>query len=54
MSPFSMGVALPFAERLFAPSSGSSPASTSHSFAVPSPSKPDVNLVKIVVNVNWK
>ncbi|MED5546003.1 MAG: hypothetical protein VYD90_12190 [Pseudomonadota bacterium] len=54
MNPFSMGFAPMLAERLFEPSSGSPPAPSTHSVTVPSPSKPDVNFVKVVINLNWK
>lgn len=54
MNPFTMGIGPLLAERLFAPSNESVPARTSHSFAVPSSRQRDVNLVKVIINVNWK
>lgn len=55
MNPFAMGVGSFLAEA-FVPSSGSAPSGRSSAeIAVPMPSRsasPDINLVKIVVNVN--
>ncbi|MGH6743499.1 hypothetical protein [Novosphingobium sp.] len=55
MNPFAMGVGSFLAEA-FVPSSGSAPTSRSSAeVTIPMPSRsasPDINLVKIVVNVN--